>query len=226
MTSTPAPDLNNVRFNPARAEEFGYLRRANAMLAAVVLCVVTALGFGAWQVTRLRSTVANFKPIIVRINDLGKAEVVYYKDANYTPQALEIRRALNDFTSDFFTRIKGRTDAYWHAKYLLSQSLMQRTYQDDQRSKWIENVERGSSLANDVRVNRTTLVSLSAKGGVAYVDFARNYYQDGASVSRTEDDTVTYYFSFLPKVEGPMLQFNPLGICITDYNVQENFANK
>jgi hypothetical protein len=127
---------------------------------------------------------------------------------------------------DVFHHQPGRTDAYWHAKYLLSESLMQRSYADDQRSHWIENVERGSGLQNDVTVKRATLVSLTPNGGVAYVDMTRNYYDDGVTASRKENDTVTYYFSFLPKVSGDLLRFNPLGICITDYNLQEDFSTK
>jgi type IV secretory pathway TrbF-like protein len=226
VTSTPAPDLSNLKFRRARAEEFGYLRVANAALLCALLLVVAALSLGAWQVAKLRSAIANFKPVYIRINDVGKAEVVYYKDASYTPRAPEMIRALSDFTADFFTRMKGRTDAYWHSKYLLSQALMQRTYQDDQRSKWIDNVERGAGTQSDVTVKRVTLVSLTPKGGVAYVDLTRSYYDDGVSATRKEDDTVTYYFSFLPKVQGDLLRFNPIGICITDYSVQEDFTTK
>jgi len=226
MTSIPAPDLSNLKFSRARAEEFGHLRRANTALVLVLVLVVGALSAGAWQVARLRAAVADFKPVYVRINDVGKAEVVYYKDASYKPQAPEVIRTLSDFTADFFARIKGRTDAYWHAKYLLSQPLMQRSYQYDQRSHWIENVDRGSGLQNDVTVKRVTLVSLTPKGGVAYVDITRNYYDDGVTANRKENDTVTYYFSFLPKVSGDLLRFNPLGLCITDYNLQEDFSTK
>jgi type IV secretory pathway TrbF-like protein len=226
VTSIPAPDLSNLKFSRARAEEFGHLRRANTALLLVLVLVVAALSIGAWQVARLRAAVADFKPVYVRINDVGKAEVVYYKDANYKPQAPEVIRALSDFTADFFARMKGRTDAYWHAKYFLSQPLMLRTYQEDQRSHWIENVDRGSGIQNDATVKRVTLVSLTQKGGVAYVDFTRNYYDDGVTASRKENDTITYYFSFLPKVNGDLLRFNPLGICITDYNVQEDFSTK
>lgn len=226
MTSVPASNLSNLKFNPARSEEFGHLRRANTALLLVLVLVVGALSGGAWQVALLRAAVADFKPVYVRINDVGKAEVIYYKDASYKPQAPEVIRALSDFTADFFAHMKGRTDAYWHAKYLLSEPLMQRCYLEDQRSKWIENVNRGSGIQNDVTVKRVTLVSLTPKGGVAYVDLTRSYYDDGVTANRKEDDTVTYYFSFLPKVSGDLLRFNPLGICITDYNLQEDFSTK
>lgn len=223
MTSIPASDINNARFSVGRAHEFGYLRRANTLLLAALGATVLALSAVVWQVAGLRHTIADFRPAYVRINDVGKAEVVYYKDAKYVPQSPEVIRTLSDFTSDFFSRMKGRTDPYWHSKYLLSQTLMQRTYQDDQRTKWMDAVERGAGLQNDVVVKRVTLVNLTPKGGIAYVDFTRNYYEDGITQTRKETDTVTYYFSFLPKVDGQMLQYNPLGIVITDYNVQEDF---
>lgn len=52
MTSIPAPDLSNLKFSRARAEEFGHLRRANTVLLLVLVLVVAALSAGAWQVGR------------------------------------------------------------------------------------------------------------------------------------------------------------------------------
>lgn len=227
MTTTmPASDLNNLKFSPARGEEFGYLRRSNSILLSVSIVLAGLLAFTAWELHLARAALANFKPYIIRINDVGKAEVIYYHDAMTAPQAPEIIRELSDFTTDFYTRMTGRVDAYWHSKYLLSEALMVRTYQDDQKTRWVQNVERGAGLMNDVTVNRVNLVSLSPKGGVAYVDFTRAYYQGGSRSGVKENDTATYYFNFLPKVDGKMLQYNPLGICIYDYNLREDFTTK
>jgi type IV secretory pathway TrbF-like protein len=226
MTSTPAFDLNNLKFSPARAEEFGYLRRANSIFLSTTLVLAGLLAFTGWELRLARIALANFKPYIIRVNEVGKAEVVYYHDAMTAPQAPEIIRELSDFTTDFYTRMTGRVETYWQSKYLLSEALMVRTYQDDQKTKWVQNVERGAGLMNEVAVNRVNLVSLTPKGGVAYVDFTRTYYQAGVRSGVKENDTATYYFSFLPKVDGKMLQYNPLGICIYDYNLREDFTTK
>jgi type IV secretory pathway TrbF-like protein len=224
MTSIPAPDLNNLKFSKARAEEFGYLRLAYTLLLILLGAVVLTLGGVGFEVFRLHAAVADFKPVYVRINDVGKAEVVYYKDASYQPRSPEIIRALSDFTNDYFTRMKGRIDSYWHAKYLLSEPLAQSGFADDQKTQWIRKVQLGQGVQNDVTVDRVTLVSLTPGGGLAYVDFTRRYFEGGAVSDKKETDTATYYFSFLPKLEGPMLRWNPLGICITNLSVQENFS--
>jgi type IV secretory pathway TrbF-like protein len=224
MTSIPAPDLNNLKFSKARAEEFGYLRIANTCLLSVLSVALLAIAGMGWEIHKLDKTIADFKPVYVRINDVGKAEVVYYKDASYQPRSPEIIRALSDFTNDYFTRMKGRVDSYWHAKYLLSDPLSQSGFADDQKTQWIRKVQLGQGVQNDVTVDRVTLVSLTPSGGLAYVDFTRRYFQGGAVSDKKETDTATYYFSFLPKLEGPMLRWNPLGICITNLSVQENFS--
>jgi type IV secretory pathway TrbF-like protein len=224
MTSIPVPDLNNLKFSKARAEEFGYLRIANTCLLSVLSIALLVIAGMGWEIYKLNKTVADFKPVYVRINDVGKAEVVYYKDASYQPRSPEIIRALSDFTNDYFTRMKGRIDSYWHAKYLLNEPLAQSGFADDQKTQWIRKVQLGQGVQNDVTVDRVTLVSLTPGGGLAYVDFTRRYFEGGAVSDKKETDTATFYFSFLPKLEGSMLRWNPLGICITNLSVQENFS--
>ena len=94
MTSIPVPDLNNLKFSKARAEEFGYLRIANTCLLSVLSIALLVIAGMGWEIYKLNKTVADFKPVYVRINDVGKAEVVYYKDASYQPRSPEIIRAL------------------------------------------------------------------------------------------------------------------------------------
>ena len=227
MSSIPAPELNNAdwktRLNRVKAAEFGYLRLANAVLLVVSVVALGTLGFVGYQLREASLAMTNFKPWIVRVNDVGKAEVVYYHDFSRAPHQAEVVRSLSDFTMHYYTRMKGRVEAYWDAKYLLTQEDQAKTYQVDQLSGWTTKIERGVGLANDVVVNRVTPVSLTEKGGIAYVDFDRIYYQDGQPTGRKESDTVTYRFTFADKIEGAMLLKNPLGIVLTDIAMTENF---
>lgn len=231
MSSILAPDLNNepsfadipARLNRTKAEQFGYLRLTNTVLLVTSALCLGTLGFVGYELRLSHQALTNFKPYIVRVNDVGKAEVVYYRDFNKTPGQPEVIRDLSDFTVQFYTRMKGRIEAYWNSKYMLSQELMLRTYQQDQQTGWIKKIETGMGQSNDVVVNRVALVSLTAQGGVAYVDFDRTYYTNGIPSARKESDTATYRFIFAPRVEGAMLQHNPLGLCITDMQVTENF---
>src|SRR5437763_15399336 len=63
---------------------------------AVVLLALVALGLGAWNF-RTVATYANVKPLVVRIDDVGRAEAVQYDATAYQPQAPELRYLLAQF---------------------------------------------------------------------------------------------------------------------------------
>src|SRR5262245_44230730 len=67
-----------------------YLKVAILALSLVVIALV-GLDIKTYQVAR------NVKPLIIRINDVGRAEAVKYDDFAYQPQEGEIRYFLIDF---------------------------------------------------------------------------------------------------------------------------------
>ena len=87
MTSYhPATDLNNARWSRAKAEQFGTLALANNYLLAVIAILLIALAILGWEVWRNTQAIAQFRPIVIRINELGNAQAVYLPDTTYHPQ--------------------------------------------------------------------------------------------------------------------------------------------
>src|SRR4029079_9486852 len=72
---------------------------------AVVLLALVALGLVALNF-RTVSTYANVKPLVVRIDDVGRAEAVAYDAAAYQPQPPELRYFLTQFVVKHFSRIR------------------------------------------------------------------------------------------------------------------------
>src|SRR5213080_1872955 len=72
---------------------------------AVVLLALVALGLVALNF-RTVATYANVKPLVVRIDDVGRAEAVQYDATAYRPQAPELRYFLTQFVVKHFSRIR------------------------------------------------------------------------------------------------------------------------
>lgn len=222
MATIAVPVTIREHWLKLKAEEFGFLRAANVALTAVAIATITGMAFTGYELHQAAQKIADFRPYYVRISDLGKAEVVY-NNASYERRSPEVLRALGNFTAAFFSRMKGRTDEYWNSKYMLSQQLQSATWQDDQKTEWIKKLQSGQGPTWDIKVTKVAPITLTDKGGMAYVDFTKTYYESGTPLDKQEFDTVTYYFEFANDLKGKMLEYNPIGLVITDYHVNEDF---
>jgi len=94
-------------FNAAKqlyAEQFGDAIVTNTYLKIALL--VMALVAGGLIYTNIKTvrTVENFKPLVIRINDIGRAEAVRYDTLGYKPQDAEIKYFLSDFCRMYYSR--------------------------------------------------------------------------------------------------------------------------
>src|ERR1700758_1421685 len=74
-----------------------YLKIALALLA--VVCVALAL-----IDLRTIRTFENFRPLVIRIDDLGRAEAINYHNFEYKPQDAEAKYFLSQFTKLYYRR--------------------------------------------------------------------------------------------------------------------------
>src|SRR5438105_10404214 len=94
-------------FNAAKqlyAEQFGDAIVTNTYLKIALL--VMALVAGGLIYTNIRTVhmVENFKPLVIRINDIGRAEAVKYDTLGYKPQDAEVKYFLSDFCRLYYGR--------------------------------------------------------------------------------------------------------------------------
>src|SRR5438105_11574345 len=94
-------------FNAAKqlyAEQFGDAIVTNTYLKIALL--VMALVAGGLIYTNIKTVrmVQNFKPLVIRINDIGRAEAVRYDTLGYKPQDAEIKYFLSDFCRMYYSR--------------------------------------------------------------------------------------------------------------------------
>jgi type IV secretory pathway TrbF-like protein len=221
---TPATDLNNARWSRAKAEQFGSLALTNNCLLAVIAVLAIALGFLGWEVWRNTQAIAQFRPIVVRINELGNVQAVYLSEANYRPQAAEVKHFLADFVTKYYTHKKERLDDYYRSKYYLSRQLGVASWIEDQQSKWTKKLLNGQLEPVEAGVRKVSVTNLDKPPYEALVDFERTVYStSGDQEVRREDLTVTIRFTFSDKVEPRMIQYNPLGLTIIDFHADQAF---
>jgi type IV secretory pathway TrbF-like protein len=220
----PATDLNNAKWSRSKAEQFGTLALANNYLLAVILVLVVALAVVGWEVWRNTQAIAQFRPIVVRINDLGNAQAVYLSDSTYRPQAAEVKHFLADFVTKYYTHKKERLQDYYLSKYYLSRQLGVESWAEDQQSKWIKKLLNSQLEPTEVQVRKVSITNLDRAPYEALVDFQRIVYSPtGDQEIRREDLTATIRFIFADKVEPRMMQYNPLGLTIIDFHADQAF---
>jgi type IV secretory pathway TrbF-like protein len=223
-TFYPATDLNSAKWSRSKAEQFGTLTLANNYLVAVIAVLVIALAILGWEVWRNTQAIAQFRPIVVRINDLGNAQAVYLSDATYRPQAAEVKHFLADFVTKYYTHKKERLEDYYHSKYYLSRQLGVESWVEDQQSKWTKKLLNGQLEPTEARVRKVSVTNLDRAPYEALVDFERVVYSpNGDQEVRREDLTATIRFTFADKVEPRMMQYNPLGLTIIDFHADQVF---
>src|SRR5215211_3781665 len=72
---------------------------------ALVLVSLVAVGLLALNIYTARRY-ANVKPLVIRIDDVGRAEAVQYDATAYRPQTPELRYFLTQFVVKHFSRIR------------------------------------------------------------------------------------------------------------------------
>jgi type IV secretory pathway TrbF-like protein len=223
-TSYPASDLNNAEFSVRKAVQFGRLAAENKALFAIIGVLSLALGLVGFEVFENTRAIGGFRPIFVRINDLGNAQPIYLSDSVYKPQAPEVKHFLSDFVTKYYTHKKERLSDYFLSKYYLSQLLGAQSYQQDQQSEWIKKLLNGQLEQSEAQVRKVTVTNLSTSPYQALVDFGRVVYGNGGEQEiRREDLTATIRFTFADHIDARMMQYNPLGLTIVDFHADQAF---
>src|SRR5438094_8216367 len=175
MSATVA-DLNPKTLENAKrqfVELYGSALVMNTYLKiALVLVSLVALGLVGLNI-HSASTYANVKPLVVRIDDVGRAEAVQYDASAYQPQAPELRYFLTQFVVKHFSRIRATLQReYPDSLFFLDSALADATIAQNEQSRVLEMfVTNPSADEVEVLVQNVSLSELSKppfKGAVTF----------------------------------------------------------
>jgi len=230
MTSVEAnrllPSPNDMA-GPKRkyVEEHAVLLVANRHLRIALLCValvaVGLLAITAKAVQALRSV----KPLVIRINEVGRAEAVTYDSTTYQPHDAEVKYFLSQFVTKHYGRMRATVrDSFARSLYFLDGRLADSTIQTYKKDKTIESFLAGDGDEIDIDVKNVTIEDLRQSPFKATVDFEKVYY---SSADRTEARREKYVASFVfivrDRVPNAWIPVNPLGLTITYFREDQAF---
>ena len=175
---------------------------------------------------RTIKTFQNFRPLVIRIDQLGRAEALSYSNFEYKPQDAEAKYFLSQFCQHYYRRNRyTMNDDFSKSLYFLDGKLASDIIDAYQKSDVIKSFLTDPSKPEiDIEVKNVALEGMQATPFKARVDFYMVYYSaaDHSELKRTLY-TANFVFVFKPNVPNELIPINPLGLAITYFREDEAF---
>lgn len=229
MSTGAVGDLNPKTLDNAKrqfVELYGSAIVMNTYLKiAVVLLALLAVGLLALNF-RTQARYATLRPLVVRIDDVGRAEAVQYDAAAYRPQAPELRYFLTQFVVKHFSRLRATVQReYADSLFFLEPALADATIAHNEQSHAMEQfLANPSAEETDIAVQNVSLSELAKAPYKASVSFQKVFYAPGTRSERTRETYIAQVdFLMRDRVPNEFVRVNPLGLQIMYFRVDQAF---
>jgi type IV secretion system protein VirB5 len=193
-------------------------------IALVLVCLV-AVGLIGLNI-HTANKYADVKPLVIRIDEVGRAEAVAYDADRYAPQAPELRYFLTQFVVKHFSRIRSTVQReYPDSLLFLEPALADATIAADDRGRTLEKFLTNASADEvDVVVQNVSLSELATPPYQAVVSFQKVFYAPGTRHERSRETHVAHVdFTLRERVPNAFVPVNPLGLQIGYFRVDQAF---
>ena len=186
-----------------------YLRIALFSVSVALLGMI-AITFGVY------SWAKNQKPMIIRIGDGGRPELVAYSSFGYTPQDVELRYFLAQFTQLHFGRMAATVkERFGKSLYFLDRKLSQAAMDEERRNQSISKFIREGSEEIDIEIENVALQDIRSVPMKGTVDFQKVYYSRADHQELRRERYAGYFEFVVQDVPNSFILVNPLGLIIT-----------
>jgi type IV secretory pathway TrbF-like protein len=191
------------------------------LVLAVVCLTLAALTFES------QKALANMHPMIVRINDVGRAEAIDYRNFKYRPQEAEDKYYLTRWAELYFNRnrftiVRDQTNSL----YFLNADVQRAVIEQERKNKFIQTYVKDSLLPYvDVEVQNVALDDLRQSPYSARIEFEKVYTNPSDHTELKRERwiaSVTYVFR--DSVKNNELAVNPLGLTIVRFRADQAFS--
>jgi type IV secretion system protein VirB5 len=192
---------------------------------AVLLLSLVALGLVGLNVYTLRRY-GDVRPLVVRIDAVGRAEAVAYDATRYRPQAPELRYFLTQFVVKHFSRIRSTVQReYPDSLFFLEPTLADATIaQNDQTHALEAFLTNPAENEVDIAVQNVSLTEVRTPPYKAAVTFQKLLYTSGTRSERGHQTYVAQIdFVIRGHVPNEFVRINPLGLQVTYFRVDQAF---
>lgn len=196
-----------------------YLKLA---LLLVSLLALALAGLDVYMVVRR----GDVKPLVIRIDQVGRAEAVQYDATAYRPQPPELRYFLTRFVVQHFSRMRATVQReYPESLFFLDPALADATIAQANQSRLIETfLTTPTADEVDVVVQNVSLSELTTTPYRAAVTFQKVIYTPGTRHERTRQTHIAQIdFVLRERVPNEFVRVNPLGLQVTYFRVDQAF---
>ena len=196
-----------------------YLKITILVLAAITLMLGVL-------VFRSQKALASIHPLVVRIDDVGHAEAVDYRDFTYRPKEAENKYYLSRWTELSFSRNRYTIQRdFTNSLYFLNADVQRAVVEDYRKNKTIETFIRDMTIPYvDIEVKNVILDDLRQSPYSARIEFLKIYTNpsDHSEIKR-ERWTASVTYVFRDAVQNGEIQVNPLGLTIVKFRSDQAF---
>lgn len=227
MTTATKPSPELTRAAERYLEQYGEPLVLNTYLKVTILVLsVIALAL-ATLVLKSQKALASMHPFIIRINDVGRAEAIDYRNFAYRPQEAENKYYLSRWAELYFSRNRFTIERdQTNALYFLNGDVQHAVIAQEQKGNIIQVYRNDSSLPYvDVEVKNVVLDDLRQSPYSARIEFEKVYTNpaDHTELKR-ERWTASVTYVFRESVRNNELAVNPLGLTIVRFRADQAFS--
>jgi len=227
--------MSETHWMPSHAKDYAAAKRQYLELhgSLAVMNSYLKIALLAMSVVCVGSIIANlktiqlfrdFRPIVIRINELGRAEAVNYSSLVYRPQEPEIKYFLVQFVQLHYARVRATVrENYARSLYFLDGSKADAIIEANKKSNLIETFLTDHSDEIDIHVTSVSIEDLRNPPYRATIDFEKIYSAPDHSEHKREKYTANFVFTFRDRVPNEMIPINPLGFTITYFREDQAF---
>jgi type IV secretory pathway TrbF-like protein len=227
MTIAPKPKPEITRAAERYLEQYGYLLVMNTYLKVIILVLAVVCLALAALVFRGQKALANIHPLIVRINDVGRAEAIDYRNFQYRPQEAENKYYLTRWAELYFSRNRFTIERdQTNSLYFLNGDVQRAVIDQERKDNIIPTYIKDSTLPYvDVEVKEVVLDDLRQSPYSARIELEKVFTNpsDHTELKR-ERWTASVTYVFRENVKNNELAVNPLGLTIVRFRADQAFS--
>jgi|ERR1700689_2676728 type IV secretory pathway TrbF-like protein len=227
MTTSTKPLPEITRAAERYLEQYGDPLVMNTYLKITILVLAVVCLALAGLVFKSQNVLANVHPLIVRINDVGRAEAIDYRNFQYRPQEAENKYYLSRWVEIYFSRNRFTIERdQTNSLYFLNGDVQRAVIDQERKNDIIPAYVRDSTLPYvDVQVKEVVLDDLRQSPYSARIEFEKVYTNpsDHTELKR-ERWTASVTYVFRENVKNNELAVNPLGLTIVRFRADQAFS--
>src|SRR6202023_1172503 len=192
-------------------ERYGSTLVMNTYLKIALLCVsLVAVGLLGRRF-RMERAVEHVRPLVIRIDDVGRASAIAEANIAYTPQAPELKYFLVQFVTAYYSRMRATVrQQYAESLYFLDGRLTDATIEANKKSGTIERFLTDGSDEIEVHVKNVTLEDVRQPPYRATVEFDKVHLSRATRAGQKRETYVAHVvFVLKDQVDNARIPINP-----------------